>query len=132
MLMQIEGWQQYVKEGGQYLQTAVKGAGKRPDVFTPEILYNLNAIAIEKFLMGYLMYHGDLAENHTMTDLIRAVERHAGPQTELAEKLHYLDSFQEICYIDTYSRKVPTAIDLERILGIGREVRQFVHQEINL
>lgn len=132
MLVQIEDWREYISDGGKFLHTAVNAAQKRPEVFTPEILYNLTAMAIEKFCMGYLMYHGDLADNHTMADLAEAVERHAGPQPELTKKLLFLDSFQEICDLSTYKRRPPNKAEIAQILSIGREVNDFVSSKIEL
>ena len=129
-LLQIDDWRQYIKEGGQYLHTAGEAAEKRAEVFTPEILYNLTAMAIEKFIMGYLMSRGDLADNHTMRDLVDALERNAGPQPELGAKLRYLDGFQEICDLDTYSRKPALPEDIPEILAIGQMVREFVVQRV--
>lgn len=128
--IQIEDWRQYIKEGGQYLRTAHQAAERRGEVFTPEILYNLTAMAIEKFIMGYLMSRGDLADNHTMRDLLDAVERNAGPQPELGAKLRYLDAFQEICDMDTYSRKPALPEDIPEILAIGQLIREFVTERI--
>jgi len=125
-LPQIKGWQQFIKEGEQYLRTAVNAAVKRREVFTSEILYNVTGMAIEKYLMGLLMFHGELADNHTMADLARAVEGVVGEQKKLTAKLLFLDSFQEICSVDTYSRKVPSDDDIVEILAIGRDVQAFV------
>jgi hypothetical protein len=130
MLVQIEDWRQYIDDGGKFLRTAINARQRRPEVFTPPILYNLTAMAIEKFCMGYLMYHGDLADNHTMADLAEAVQRHAGPQPELTEKLLFLDSFQEICDLDSYNRQPPTGPEITKILTIGREVKDFVIKQI--
>ena len=132
MLVQIEDWREYISDGGKFLHTAVNAARKRPEVFTPEILYNLTAMAIEKFCMGYLMYHGDLADNHTMADLAEAVERHAGPQPEFTKKLLFLDSFQEICDLSTYKRRPPNKEEITQILSIGQEVSDFVSSKIEL
>ncbi|VAW41788.1 hypothetical protein MNBD_DELTA03-159 [hydrothermal vent metagenome] len=132
MLVQIEDWREYISDGGKFLHTAVNAAKKRPEVFTPEILYNLTAMAIEKFCMGYLMYHGDLADNHTMADLAEAVERHAGPQPELTQKLLFLDSFQEICDLSAYKRRPPNKEEIAQILSIGQEVNDFVSSKIEL
>jgi hypothetical protein len=129
-LLQIDDWRQYIKEGGQYLHTACEAAERRGEVFTPEILYNLTAMAIEKFIMGYLMSRGDLADNHTMRDLVEALERNAGPQPELGAKLRYLDAFQEICDLETYSRKPALPEDIPEILAIGQLVREFVTERV--
>lgn len=129
-LMQITDWRQYLKEGDQYLSTAVGAAARRSKVFTPEILYNVTAMAIEKMIMGYLMSRGDLADNHTMRDLLDAVERNAGPQPELGAKLRYLDGYQEICDLDTYKRVAPAPEDIPEILAIGQMVKAFVEERI--
>jgi hypothetical protein len=130
--IQISDWRQYLKEGEQYLATAVGAAARRSDVFTPEILYNITAMAIEKLIMGYLMSRGDLADNHTMGDLLDAVERNAGPQPELGAKLRFLDGYQEICDIDTYRHDAPDPADIPEILAIGQMVKDFVDARVKL
>jgi hypothetical protein len=126
MMVQITNWQEYRRDGEQFLRTALMARKKDKKHFTPEILYNLTGMAIEKLIMAYLMKNGDLADNHTMGDLLTALERHTGRQPELAEKLHYLDSFQEICALDSYAVKIPTQEDTETILAIGQEVNDFL------
>ena len=130
--IQISDWRQYLKEGEQYLCTAVGAAERRSDVFTPEILYNITAMAIEKLIMGYLMSRGDLADNHTMGDLLDAVERNAGPQPELAAKLRFLDGYQEICDIDTFRHDAPDLSDIPEILAIGQMVKDFVDERVKV
>ncbi|OQX12396.1 MAG: hypothetical protein BWK76_17705 [Desulfobulbaceae bacterium A2] len=131
-LVQLDDWRRYHRDGEQFLHTAEEAARKRPEVFTPEILYNVVAMAIEKYIMAFLMYHGDLAENHTMGDLLRAVELHTGPQPELAARLLRLDAYQEICDMDSYKRRPPSTDDLPDILATGREVREFVRNRLQL
>lgn len=128
--IQISDWRLYLSDGRKYLRTAVNGARNRPRVFVPEIVYNLTLIAIEKQIMGYLMSRGDLAENHTMTDLAAALERHAGPLPELSEKLRFLDTFQEMCDQDTYRRQTPTGAEIATTLAIGGELEQFITARI--
>ena len=128
MLVRITDWHKYLGDGEKYLAWAQGAAAKRRDVFTPAIIYNVTAMAIEKFLMGLLMYHGTLAENHTMRDLLDAVERVAGPQQQFAEDFRYLDAFQDICSLDAYQRHDPTWEDIPRILACGAQVSEFVAQ----
>jgi HEPN domain-containing protein len=125
-LVQISDWREFIEDGEKYLRTAIHAAKKRREVFTPEILYNLTAMAIEKYLMGFLMYHGDMADNHTMRDLIESVERHVNMQPDLAESLLYLDSFQEICDLETYNRRAPSIEEIAKILAIGQDIKGFV------
>ena len=128
MLVRITDWHKYLGEGEKYLALAQGAATRRREVFTPNIIYNVTAMAIEKLLMGLLMYHGTLAENHTMRDLLDAVERVTGPQPQFAEDFHYLDSFQDICSLDAYRRSDPTWENIPRILACGAKVSDFIDQ----
>ena len=65
MIVQIENWHDYRNDGEQFLHTAVAAFEKRKKAFSTETLYNLTCIAIEKFIMAFLMKNGDLADNHT-------------------------------------------------------------------
>lgn len=126
MLVQISDWRNYFRDGEMYLRTATAGQSRRPEIFTPEICYNLITMAIEKFIMGFLMYHGDLADNHTMADLLRSAERHIQLPTGLASDLLHLDSFQEICDLDTCNRRPPSRAEIDDMLAIARATHEFI------
>lgn len=130
MLVQITGWRQFIREGEQYLKCARNAAAQGREVFTPVILYNLTTMAIEKFLMGFLMYHGTMADNHTMGDILDSVERITGPQPQLAEDFRYLDSLQEICDLDAFKRRDPRPEEIPQILACGAKVRAFTVQAV--
>jgi hypothetical protein len=125
-IIEIDNWQEYRRDGEQFLHTAVSAANSRNPRFTPDTLYNLVAMAIEKLIMAFLMRHGDLADNHTMLDLLRALERHIAIRPDLAGEFAYLDAFQEICAIDTYSCRTPSTADIGRITAVGREIRELL------
>ncbi len=125
-IIEIDNWQEYRRDGEQFLHTALSAARSRNRRFTPDTLYNLVAMAIEKLIMAFLMRRGDLADNHTMLDLLQALERHIPVRPELARQFAYLDAFQEICAIDSYSCRTPTPADIERITAIGVEVLELL------
>ena len=125
-IISIDNWQEYRRDGEQFLNTAATAFRKGNSRFTPETLFNLVAMAIEKLVMAFLMKQGDLAENHTMGDLFRALEKHVGHHPELARQFAYLDSFQEICVIETYRRQVPTAEETAAIVAIGENVQRLL------
>ena len=127
----ITDWREYLKDGEKYLQTASGASIRRSEIFTPEILYNITAMGIEKLIMGFLMSRGDLAENHTMGDLLFALKRHLKLPERLINDLLYLDSFQEICDLDTYNRRPPTPEESGRILEIGRNLETFINKSLN-
>ncbi|MGE0083718.1 MAG: hypothetical protein AB7S75_04795 [Desulfococcaceae bacterium] len=130
----MNGWQEYIEDGNKYLKTAVKGHESRKQVFTPEIIYNIVSMSIEKQIMGLLMYHNRLPENHTLRDLTDAVkelcpvtegEFHCFPQ-DLGEKLLAMDRFQEICCLDAYHRQTPCEEDVLEFIDTGQKVQTFV------
>ena len=125
-IIAIDNWQEYRRDGEQFLKAATEAYRKGNARFTPEILFNLVAMAIEKLVMAFLMKRGDLAENHTMGDLFRALEKHIGHHPELAERFAFLDSFQEICDLEAYRRQAPTLAETAIIVGIGEEVRRLL------
>lgn len=130
MLVKITGWREFIQEGEQYLACAQNASSKERRAFTPAILYNLTTMAIEKFLMGFLMYNGAMADNHTMIDILTSVERITGPQPQLAEDFRFLDSFQEICDIDAFNRRDPHPEEIPLILACGATVRAFTREAI--
>ena len=63
-----------IEEADQYLKTAVGGL-KPEKVFTPEILYNILGMAIEKYCLALLYYKETMPDNHTFHDLVDAEHR---------------------------------------------------------
>jgi hypothetical protein len=128
----IDDWEQYRLEGEQFLNLAEKAFLHQKKPFTTEILYNLIAMAIEKLVMAALMEIGRLPYNHTMHDLVAALEEWL-PETirNMEDSVRALDSYQEICdpYICTI--KVPTAAEIENMLALARRLeRRFVSSSV--
>jgi hypothetical protein len=122
-IVQIDNWRDYRRDGEQFLQTAIGAHSKQRKAFSTDTLYNVTCMAIEKLVMAFLMKNGDLAENHTMADLLRALQLHLGDLPDLAAKLTYMDTFQEICSLDNFTINTPTEEDVVKMLAIGEDVR---------
>lgn len=129
-----EFWRDFIAEGRQFHQAALGGL-KRPEVFTPEILYNMLAMAMEKYIMGLLMYRKNLPDNHTFRDLVDGLRRmearsedSSGPRLteELAGELLALDAFQEICSVDGYARQSPSDEEISRMSRTCAKLRKYV------
>ncbi len=121
----IDDWQRYKLEGRQYLNLAETAHRKKNKTFTTEILYNLIAMAIEKLVMSGLMEIGRLPYNHTMHDLVDAMEQWM-PETirGLEESIRNLDSYQEICDPYVCTIKIPTMGEIETMLTLTRQLEQ--------
>lgn len=124
-LPSLSGWKPFLDEAEAFNRIAVKGPG-RPAVFTPEILYNIIAMAIEKYVMAYLIHARNLPDNHTMADLVDGLRRVGNLDDDLAEELLFIDSFQEICSVDNYNRTVPTDAEIRRMIGTCNRIREVV------
>lgn len=111
------------------MQIAENAAGKSR-VFTPEILYNIIAMGIEKQIMGLLMYRGVLPENHTLRDLLAGLKTVIEVPEDVAGALVSMDGFQEICVIEFYKRKIPTDDDIKVFLDTGTRVSTLVRENL--
>lgn len=123
-IIQIDNWQEYQSDGEQFLNTALRAYRKKKKTFSSDTLYNLTCMAIEKLIMAFLMKNGDLADNHTMGDLLRSLQRHMNLHPELVEQMLFLDSFQEICDLESYQISIPGEDDILTILATGERVHQ--------
>nr|WP_321465218.1 hypothetical protein [uncultured Desulfobulbus sp.] len=121
----IENWEEYKVEGRQFLQLAETAFRHKKKVFTTEILYNLIAMAIEKLVMSALMEIGRLPYNHTMHDLVDALERWMPEAIAgMEESVRQLDSYQDICDPYACSIKIPTVEEIETMLGLARKLEK--------
>jgi len=126
----ISGWQEFLKEGKQFLATADKAFTIKREAFNTEILYNLVAMAIEKLIMARLLKSGNLPYNHTMHDLVESMEEFLpGDLKDLGEELKALDAFQEICDLENYTIVAPTETEVARMIDLGRRVAELVQTQ---
>lgn len=121
----IEDWGLYRVEGEQYLNLAGAAFTKEKEAFTTEILYNIIAMAIEKLVMSALMEIGRLPYNHTMYDLVAALEEWLPESIQgLEESVRALDSYQQICDPYEVVIRIPTRAEIENMLHLARELAQ--------
>jgi len=124
---EISGWEEFLEEGNAYLKTAVGAFNRRRHIFTAEILYNIIAMAIEKFVMAALMKHGALPYNHTMGDLVEAMEEtFSGAIGAMKGELIALDKYQEICDLETYTIRVPSMEEIAEMLALAGQLQELV------
>lgn len=119
----IKGWPDYLREGQEFLATAHNACAKGRTAFTPEILYNLVAMSIEKLIMAMLMKSGNLPYNHTMHDLVDSMEDFLpGELKGLGDELKALDAFQEICDKENITIVIPTMAEVVKMLGLAKQL----------
>ncbi|MDF1614094.1 hypothetical protein [Desulfurivibrio dismutans] len=127
----IKGWEDFLREGNQFLATANNAYAQRKEAFTTAILYNLVAMAIEKLIMALLMKSGKLPYNHTMHDLVAAIDEFLpGELAGLGEELKGLDGFQDICDLESYSISPPTMEQIGGMLTLALEIQARVMNSV--
>ena len=123
----IEGWEEFLHEGAAYLKTAHGAYAKERKVFTPEILYNVIAMAIEKFAMAALMRYGALPCNHTMGDLVEAMENtFPGALADIREDILGMDRYQEICDVEAFTIRPPERDRIPGMLDVATRLQSLV------
>jgi len=121
------GWEEFWLDGKAFLKTARAAHAKRRQVFTTEILYNLIAMAVEKFVMAALMWHGIMPDNHTMKDLVEAMEAtFPGVLGPLGGNLLKLDAFQQICDLEGFSISPPAMEKIPAMLELASQLETLV------
>ena len=122
---------EFLNDGEAYLKAA-QGGKTRPEVFNAEIVYNLLAMSIEKNFMAILIFKGDMADNHTFSDMIDSVERHMKLEEDLVDGLKLLEETQNICPIfEGYHRHEPDASQLDLMYGITERIKLLAHNTIS-
>lgn len=115
----------YWGDGVKFHRTAV-GAQKRREVFTPEIVYNLLAMAIEKYFMAFFEDNHTMPDNHTFTDLMNSANRIRPLPIDLAEDLTTLEGLQDVCPIfEDYQRHEPTESQLTKMYYVTDRIREY-------
>ena len=123
----ISGWEDFWAEGKAFLKTASAAYARHKKAFTALILYNIIAMAIEKFVMAALMCQGTLPNNHTMENLVEAMDgTFPGTMADIREGLLDLDQYQEICAVDTFNISGPAMAEIAVMLELAGRLQELV------
>ena len=123
----IGGWEEFLKDGEGFLKTAAGAFEKEKKAFTPTILYNMIAMAIEKFVMSALMRHGTMPYNHTMHDLVEAMDAtFPASFAALREEVLRMDQYQDICDLDGFRISPPEREEIPDMLQTAKKLHTLV------
>ncbi len=115
---------EFLAEARKYHKTGVNGWRNRPEIFNAEICYNLLGLTIEKYFMAFLVSKGDIADNHTFSDLIDSYERTKPFPKELGDRMKKLEALQNLCPLaDAFSAKDLTAEEINELIEVTDSVR---------
>lgn len=132
-ILPIQGWHDFLEDGKGFLSTATGAFNSANAIFTRDILYNLVAMSIEKFVMAALMRYGTMPYNHTMVDLVEAMEEtfpHA--IDDIREGLLKLDTYQDICDPYEFTIITPAPEEIPEMLALANKLQQLVECELTI
>ena len=101
-------------------------------MFTPEILYNVLGMAIEKYCLALLYYKENMPDNHTFTDLVDAMSTVVSLPEDLREELKALQGYQEICSLSAYVRNAPDRTAILEMIETTRRLESFVKTTLRI
>lgn len=122
-------WQDHIDAGLKYLQTARNGLD-RPSVFNNELIYHLNAMAIEKLLVGIYQYHQQIPVDHTLDGLVDDLAAICAMDKDLGERIKALARFDDMCPLVPVNRATPDNTQIRAMLAVGGQVAAFAEQQV--
>jgi hypothetical protein len=117
---------QFWEEGQAYLKV-VRNAWPKRTIFTPAIIYQISAMAIEKLCMAYLTQMSNLPDNHTLRDLVRALDRVEALPQELRFRLMRMDRFMDLCPLVPMNLPEPSAADVPEFLATAAAIEEWLN-----
>lgn len=97
--MENATWMSFFSDGIGFMKTA-EGALSRPEIFTPVIVYNISAMAIEKLFMAVLSREGVMPASNTLHDMALLAKSYIDIDAALENDLARMDRMQMICSFD--------------------------------
>jgi hypothetical protein len=95
-----------------------------------ELIFNVAAIALERYLVALCDWHGTEPMNHNFVCLMNAVDKVMDVPHSLSKEIRALDMIFGICALDeTYHHGKPTAADTGKVLRLCDEVHALFDKE---
>ena len=121
----ITKWTDFYIDGERYLNV-IQGGVNKPEKFTPDIIYNLACMTIEKFFMAYFILIEFLPYNHTLIDLVDSIKEKEYIPEYLEKRLLKMNEYQEICSIETYMRTIPQKEDVSLFIESTVMTKKYI------
>ena len=94
------------------------------------LVFNVAAIALEKYLIALCNLHGISPENHTYTWLVYELATVMSIPSELKKEIQSMDIIFGICSIENYNHQSPGITDRDRIMLMCSEVQKLIQQSM--
>ena len=80
--------------------------------------------------MAICIKHNYLPENHTISDLIDAVNRVIILDRNMVNKLLEIEKYQNICSVNDYNRETGKIKDIGPVIKLGNDINELTKNEL--
>ena len=128
--MGLDEWETYLNHGEEFFNCARDGYGN-PKKFNEDALFNLAAMAIEKYSIGFLMKNAILPEGHTFHEIVASLNSVTPLPDGLSEEISGLDKYQAaFCSLEIFRPDPVTREDIPPMLDTCGKLQDYV--KVNL
>lgn len=118
-------YNEMLAEARGYYKTISGAVAKQK--FNSETRYSILTMAIEKYLVAFLLYHSIVPSTHTLVALIEEIKFNGHtPPEGMKEHIQFIDSFLYICAIDNFYVKKPSETDVEKMCESLNQIAAWV------
>lgn len=125
----MDNFNSWLDKGNKYF-SAIQGKNGNPCKLSPTIQYNLVCLAFESYVMAILDFHSKLPENHSITDLLDALETVMPIDVDLRNKIIKYEEVQLICPIVEYNRRDPSIDEVNEFKLSIQEISALANKTI--
>lgn len=116
-----------INEAESYSRTVLKSSsGKR--IFNNEIIKNITSIAMEKYLVGFLMSKGKLPEGHTLEKLYMEASAFLPRDNDLLSRLVEIDLTMNLCSLEIKENTGTSDDEILFLLEVLNEIRIMIKE----
>lgn len=116
-------------EGISYLEKLDKIDPKTSKLGS-EVIYNFVSLGIESVLTGVLMNYNKMVDHSGILMLLRELQTVEEVDLSWIETARFMNKFQSYCSLEPMPVKIPTNLDLVKIIDFGKEVGDYAKQKI--
>jgi len=127
----MDNYLTWYRKANEYL-SGVKGKNGNPSKFSTTIQYNMIAMAFESYAMAILDYHNKLPENHTISDLLNALDNVISLNASLRNRIIKHEEVQLICPVVEYKRREPSIDEVNEFRELIEEISSFTAKIIDI
>lgn len=128
---ELSGCRDFLKEGDDYLRV-VHTSGHRPELFTPEIVFNVLSMSLEKLIMALVTHSGCLPENHTFRELSEACHAVEPLDERDRELLISLDDHNNLCSLEVFQQILPNKERMSAFIALAERFQALAHQRLGV